>query len=171
MVELLIGEVGNMGHILVKGVLAYLLLILLLRTVGKRTLSKMNAFDFIITIALGSTFASVITNRSIGLLEGMTALGLLIGLQYAVSFISVRSPAAQRLIKAEPALLYYEGEFMDGTMKKERILKDEIEQLARNQGHGDFRGITAVILETDGSLSVVTSDGVLVRKTGRAGSR
>ncbi|MBD0377567.1 MAG: DUF421 domain-containing protein, partial [Flavisolibacter sp.] len=52
-------------------VLAYALLIFLLRTSGKRTLSKMNAFDFIVTVALGSTLATVMLNKNVALIDGV----------------------------------------------------------------------------------------------------
>jgi uncharacterized membrane protein YcaP (DUF421 family) len=51
-------------------ILAYFCLILLLRISGKRTLSKMNAFDFVVTIALGSILATVLLNKSVALADG-----------------------------------------------------------------------------------------------------
>ncbi len=59
-------------------VLAYVSLIVLLRGSGKRTLSKMNAFDFIVTIALGSTLATVILSKNVALIDGLLAFSLLI---------------------------------------------------------------------------------------------
>lgn len=54
-------------------ILAYVLLIFLLRVSGKRTLSKMNAFDFIVTIALGSTLATVMLNKNVAFADGILA--------------------------------------------------------------------------------------------------
>jgi len=56
---------------LVVGVLAYISLVLLLRLSGRRTLSKMNAFDLVVTVALGSTFATILLNRDVSLAEGV----------------------------------------------------------------------------------------------------
>lgn len=67
-------------RILVVGTLAYLALVMLLRVPGKRTLSKMNAFDFVVTVALGSTLATVLLSETVALVEGVTAFMLLIGL-------------------------------------------------------------------------------------------
>lgn len=74
------------------GVLSYTALVVLLRTSGKRTLSKMDAFDFVVTIALGSTLASVMLSKNTSWAQGVVAFGLLITLQYAVTWLSVRSP-------------------------------------------------------------------------------
>ncbi|MEZ6111860.1 MAG: hypothetical protein R3C99_12705 [Pirellulaceae bacterium] len=59
---------------LVMGVLAYVCLIILLRVSGKRTLSKMNAFDLIVTVALGSTLATVLLSKDVTLAQGSLAL-------------------------------------------------------------------------------------------------
>lgn len=84
---------------LVITVLAYLVLLFLLRVSGKRTLSKMNAFDFIITIALGSTLATVVLNKSVALADGVLAFFLLIGLQFVMTYLEVRSKKFLNLLR------------------------------------------------------------------------
>ena len=77
-------------RVLVVGPLAYLWLILVLRTTGKRTLAQLNAFDFIVTVALGSTLASVILTKNVAWVEGALALGLLAILQVVAAWTSDR---------------------------------------------------------------------------------
>ena len=72
-------------RVLIVGTLAYVALVLLLRVSGKRTLSKMNAFDLVVTVALGSTLATVILSKDVALTEGVTAFALLIGLQFGIT--------------------------------------------------------------------------------------
>ncbi len=158
----LIGSPDTIRRIVLIGVLSYLLLILMLRLSGKRTLSKMNAFDFIVTVALGSMLSTLIMDPSISLLEGMTAMGLLVLLQYIITFTSVRSKTVGRIIKSEPKLLFYNGEFLTENMIKERILTGELEQAIRKAGHNNYASISAVVLETDGAFSVLARDGSLV---------
>ena len=134
---------------------AYVSLILVLRISGKRTLAKLNAFDFVVTIAIGSTLASIITSKSLALVEGLVALGLLVVLQYVVARLSVRFAWANSLFKAEPALLLRDGELMHKTMRRERITKDDIESAVRDAGSESLSDAQAVFLETDGSLSVI----------------
>ena len=74
----LFSDWGGMLRILVTATAAYAILVAVLRVSGKRTLSKLNAFDLIVTIALGSTLASVITSDSLPLAEGLLALVLLV---------------------------------------------------------------------------------------------
>ena len=91
-------------RVLVIAPAAYGALVLILRVSGKRTLSKLNAFDLIITIAIGSTLASIITSKSLALLEGLTALALLVAMQFVVTATSVRFKSVNALVKA--CLLY-----------------------------------------------------------------
>ena len=134
---------------------AYLALVVVLRVSGKRTLAKLNAFDFVVTIAIGSTLASIITSKNLALVEGLAALGLLVALQFVVATLSVRSARANRLFKAEPALLLRDGELLFETMRRERITRDDIESAVRDAGSRSLRDAQAVFLETDGSLSVM----------------
>ena len=96
---------------LVVGSLAYVTLVLFLRISGKRTLSKLNAFDLVVTVALGSTLSAIILQESVALAEGAAALALLIFLQFAVTFWSVRSRPFAKVLRSEPTLLARDGAF------------------------------------------------------------
>lgn len=130
-------------------------LIISLRTFGKRTLSKMNAFDFVVTIALGSIFATLILDASISFSGGITAILALTFYQFIISWLSVRSKKFTQLIKASPALLYYDGHYFEDILKKERIAIDELKQAVRTSGFSEIEDVGAIVLETDGTLSVI----------------
>ncbi|TGC09401.1 DUF421 domain-containing protein [Methanolobus halotolerans] len=143
-------------RIVVLGVCGYIVLVLLLRTTGQRTLSKLNAFDFVITVALGSTFGTLLLSSDTQLIDGIMAFGVLVGLQFSVSWLTVRSDTVKRVVKNEPKLVYYKGNYLIGNMKKVRIVKEEIEQSIRSTGHSSVRDVDAVVLETDGGLSIIS---------------
>jgi len=137
-------------------VLAYVALVLLLRISGKRTLTKLNAFDdLVITVALGSTLSAILLNKTISLSEGVVAFGLLILLQFAITWLAVRWPPFEAVIKSEPSLLLHRGQYLDRAMHTQRITRAEILSAIRAKGAAQIDEIAAVILETDGSLSVV----------------
>ena len=142
-------------QIVVVGTLAYGALVLLLRISGKRTLAKMNAFDLVVTVALGSTLATVLLSSEVSLSEGVLALVLLCSLQYAIAFVSVRSPRFREIIKSEPALLLHRGEYLRSAMRRERVSEDEIRAAIRSAGKNGPESVAAVVLETDGSFSVI----------------
>ncbi|MBI1296270.1 DUF421 domain-containing protein [bacterium] len=141
---------------LVVGILAYFALVLILRISGKRTLSKMNAFDFVVTVALGSTLATILLSKDTALAEGILALVLLVGLQFVITWLSVRSNTVSYLVKSEPRLLLHNGEFLHNAMRAERVNEYEVLQAMRSQGISELDRVTSVVLETDGSLSILT---------------
>lgn len=142
-------------RILISAVTIYLLLILLLRISGKRTLSDMNIFDFVITVAIGTTFSSTIISKDVTILDGLLALGLLIFLQFMIAWITVRFSWVQRIIKSRPSIVFLNGEFQYTAMKKERVSKEEILQAMRSQGVRLEEQVEAVVLETNGNFSVL----------------
>lgn len=145
---------GILRTILV-GVLAYAGLVLLLRISGKRTLTKLNAFDLVVTVALGSTLATILLTEKVALAEGLTAFALLIGLQYLVTWTSVRVGIVRRMVRSEPSLLVRNGELLRDAMRRERITEDEIRSAIRSAGIEEPAKVSAVVLEADGELSVL----------------
>jgi uncharacterized membrane protein YcaP (DUF421 family) len=139
----------------VVGLFAYVALVGVLRITGKRTLSKMNAFDLIVTVALGSTLATVLLSKDVALAEGITAFLLLAGAQYAVTWTSLRSSRFRRWIKAEPRALLRDGRLISEALRTERVTPDEVDAAIRGAGHAGAAEIALVMLETDGSMSVV----------------
>ncbi|HSP77811.1 MAG TPA: YetF domain-containing protein [Myxococcaceae bacterium] len=146
---------STMLRVVVVGSLAYVALVLLLRVSGKRTLSKLNAFDFVVTVALGSTLATILLSRDVALAEGVTAFALLIGLQFLITWLSVRSRRISALVKSEPSLLFYRGQFLPEAMRRQRVTEKEVLAVIRAQGQLALEDVEGVVLETDGSLSVI----------------
>jgi uncharacterized membrane protein YcaP (DUF421 family) len=146
---------GGVLRVLVVGTLAYAVLVAALRVSGKRTLSKMNAFDFVVTVALGSTLATVLLSEEVALAEGVAALGLLIALQYAITFASVRSDRVQGWVKGEPTLLARDGRLLPQAMHRARVTRAEVDAALRAAGIAALGDAGAVILETDGSISAL----------------
>ncbi len=140
---------------LVVGVLAYVTLLLFLRFSGKRTLSKMNAFDFVVTVALGSTLATVLLTKDVALADGALAFALLVGLQFVVTWSSVRARWVRQLVTGEPLMLLHRGDFLPSALRQVRVTHDEIRAAVRAAGLAGLSDAEAVVLETDGSFSVI----------------
>ncbi|MEX0720246.1 MAG: YetF domain-containing protein [Balneolaceae bacterium] len=134
---------------------AYLSMVFLLRSSGKRTLSKMNAFDFIITVGLGSSLATVALNKNVPLIEGLMVFFLLIYLQFSITWLSVRTNKVKKAVTSQPTLLQYKGELLEDTLKRERITLEEIHLIARRKGFNELNKIDAIVLETTGDITVI----------------
>jgi uncharacterized membrane protein YcaP (DUF421 family) len=137
------------------GLLAYATLVVFLRISGKRTLAKLNAFDLVVTVALGSTLSAILLQESVALAEGAAALALLISMQFIVTFLSVRSIRFARWVRSEPTLLVRDGVYCHGAMKRERITESEAWSAIRSAGGSDLGQVETLILESDGTLSAV----------------
>lgn len=142
-------------RIIVVGIITYIGLIMLLRISGKRTLASMNAFDFIITVTIGSAFGRILTAKEVSVAEALITFALLISLQHIVTFISIQSDKFSTLITSQPALLYYKGKFMNKNLKKERIKQKEVLSAVRSKNYNSIKDVEAVILESNGSFSII----------------
>lgn len=142
-------------RILIVGVVAYVALVTMLRTSGKRTLGKLNAFDLVVTVALGSTLATVIISRDVALAEGLAALALLIAVQFAVTWTSVRWSAFDRLIKSEPSVLLRDGQPIPSALRRQRVTEEELLSAVRDKGGQRLSEAEAIFLESDGSLTAL----------------
>lgn len=155
-------------RILVVGSAAYFTLVFLLRATNKRTLAQLNAFDFIITVAIGASFGRILTARQVAFTEAFTAFALLILLQYAMTRLQLRSQRVAKALTAPPTLLYYQGQYLEGAMEKQRVTASELESAVRRKGAGSLELVEAVILESNGKFSVIkkptAGDGSLVNE-------
>lgn len=148
------------GRILVVGTALYVSLVVLLRLSGSRTLASLNAFDFIVTVAVGSVFGRVLTTKSVALVEGLVAFVLLVGLQFLVASLRSSWPALTTVFTNPPVLLYFQGDFLPGPMREQRMTKAELRAAARKKTVASMDEIEAIVLESDGSLSVIETDRV-----------
>lgn len=154
-IEMFFQSWSGIVRTVIVGTLAYVFLVVSLRVSGKRTLAKLNAFDLVVTVAFGSTLASILLSKDVALAEGITALVLLIALQYAVTAISVRSRSFAQLVRSEPTLLLRNGDPLPDAMRKARVTRAELDTVVRTNGQRRLDDISAVILESDGSFSVI----------------
>lgn len=143
-------------RVLIIGSVAYAALVLVLRVSGKRTLGQLNAFDFIVTVAFGSTLATILLNSDVAFLEGLTALVLLAGLQFVVAWVSAHLPGARSAVTAGPVALVVSGELQHAQLRRNRLSESEVLQAVRASGSGDISDVATVVLETNGTISVIT---------------
>ena len=152
---MLFGDIGDIVRVLTMGAASYVALVIILRLSGKRTLAKLNAFDLVVTVALGSILATSALSRDVAFADAVTAMAVLIGAQFVVAWFSVRSDAARDAVRSGPLLLVRNGSFVEDALRRSRISHSEVRQAIRSTGRGGLEAIAAVVLETDGTLSVI----------------
>lgn len=145
----------DLGRIVPTAVLVYIALVVALRVTGKRSLSKWNAFDFVVTVALGSVLATGVISRTVTALDAVLGLAALVGLQYAVTWLAVRVKCFRRLIKSEPVLLVFNGVWQHDAMLSARVPQEELLAAMRSHGVAQLRDVGAIVLETNGTFSLL----------------
>lgn len=149
---------SDIVRVLAVGAAAYVTVIVVLRLSGKRTLAKLNAFDWVVSVALGSTLATILLSKDVSWAEGATALALLAALQLVVAWTTTRLPGLRHAVTARASLLLEDGQVLSPALHAQRITVDEIRQAVRAAGIGDLSMVAAVVLESDGSLSVIAAE-------------
>src|SRR2546423_5064355 len=142
------------GRTVTLSVVGFAALIIMLRVSGKRTLSKLNVFDFVFVVAVGSVFAATIIEKDVTLFEGIAALGVLIGIQILLAEIAARSKLADRIINGRPTMLFSHGRVIPNALRKERVTEGEVRAAIREKGVTRLEDVDAVVLENDGTLTV-----------------
>lgn len=162
---------SDLARILLVGAAAYVTLVVILRTSGKRTLAKLNAFDLVVTVALGSTLATVFLDKKVTWAQGAVAFATLAVLQFLVATLTTRF-GGRAVVTASPTMVLDRGSLLESALREQRLTESEVLQAVRSSGVGDIGLVHAAILETDGTLSVITQrqagDGSALRDVSRS---
>lgn len=152
--ELLFKDWQSIGNIALCALIGYVVLFLFIRISGKRTLAKLTAFDFVVTVTLGSTLSSMVLGK-VTQAEGAVAMAIIILLQYVLAWSAKKSPLLEKAINASPTMVFYRGLFLEEAMNKEVLTREEISASVRAFGLGDLQQVEAVIMELNGELTVI----------------
>ena len=132
----------------------------LVRISGVRSLSKMTAFDFVVTLATGSLLASAAAATGwLAFVQSIAAMTVLMAAQVALAFAR-RATWVRRMIENEPLLLMRHGEFLDKALREGRMSRDDLRAKLRQANVPDIAEVEQVILETTGDVSIMTRAGV-----------
>ena len=133
----------------------YPVLVGLIRLSGKRAVSKMNNFDWIVTVAVGSVLASATVFDSVTVLDACLAIGLLLGFQWGVTRLMTKSARVTDALISTPTLLVHKGEVLHDALRRERVSEAELFATVRAAGLADFGAVYAVVLESNAEMTVV----------------
>ncbi|MGI8632267.1 MAG: DUF421 domain-containing protein [Solirubrobacterales bacterium] len=144
-----------LGLIAVSAAAIYVAVLLYTRLLGLRSFAKMSAFDFAITIAVGSILASVALLFAVSLTEGLFALAVVYLLQGSVSFLRSRTSWATAVFDNEPILLMRGSEILDENLKEGQVTREDLFGKLREANVRDLNQVDAVVLESTGDVSVL----------------
>lgn len=147
-----------LARIEIFAVAAFVLLIGLVRILGKRTIATKNPSDFAFTVAVGSVLANWVLQPPVSVVEGVAAVTTLLVLQFLTGWLDTRYESVRTLTEGVPTLLAYRGRLLHENMRREHVNDHEIENALRQHGLDSIDDTSAIVLEIDGSFSVLRND-------------
>lgn len=146
----------TLARALILSVIGVAWVILTVRVVGLRAFSKMTAFDFVITVAIGSLLAGAAqaTGWS-GFVQASLAITALLGAQFVVARLRRSSEGFRAVVHNTPVLLMRDGAILQDALDATRVTESDVIAKLREANVLDRRAVRAVVLETTGDISVL----------------
>jgi len=134
----------------------YLVLLILARIMGRKMISQMTFFDFVVGITIGSVAAnSALGPYNHSLPAGITVLVVMTGLVMLIGYLHIKSFKFRKMVDSEPVVMIEQGQIVDENLKRERFTLKELTALLREKNIFNIADVEFAILEHDGKLSVL----------------
>ncbi len=141
--------------IVVRAGVAFLILFLLLRVLGRRELSSMEPFDLILLVVVGDLVQQGVTQSDMSLTGSMLAIGTFAILSLLVSWLVFRFRRLRPVLAAGPMIILQDGKLIEHNLKHERLTEDEVAAAARQQQIGSLDDVAWAVLEGNGRISFI----------------
>lgn len=146
-------------EIIVRATAIYFFVWIVTRTLGKRQLSELSAFQLILLVTIGDLVQQGVTQDDRSISGAFLAVGTIAALVAISSGITYFWPRSRHALEGMPVIVVRDGHIIDEALRVERIPVDEVLEEARREGIDDIRKIKVGIVETDGKMSFIQEDG------------
>lgn len=140
---------------IIKGIPIYLFSLLISRSVGKKIITKMNFFDFVMGVSMGSMIANAVVDKDSPVISEVTALSLFTLLTIGVSYLCTKSFWLRKVVNSQPLIVIENGRIVDSNLKKLRTTINELMMKLREKDIFNLDDVEYAIIERDGKLSVL----------------
>ena len=138
----------------IRTIILYLVLIVVIRMMGKRQIGQMEASEFVVTMLVANLASIPMQDSGIPLYSGLVPILTVLGAELVLSALSLRSIKLRRLLCGKPVILIENGNILQKNLRKTRVTLDELTGLLREKDVLDPGAVQYAILETNGNLSV-----------------
>ncbi len=140
---------------LIRSILLYIIVLIVMRIMGKREIGQMQPFELAISIMIADLASIPMADVGIPISNGIIPiLGLLV-MHLLISFINMKSMRARGVLCGKPTILIYRGKIDEQALKKERITLNELQEKLRGNNVFHLGDVEYAILETSGQISVI----------------
>ncbi len=141
--------------IVARSAVAFLVLILLLRVIGRRELSTMEPFDLILLVVIGDLLQQGVTQSDMSFTGSMLAIGTFAILTVLVSWLVFRFRRLRPVLDAGPMIILQDGKLIEHNLRHERLTDDEVAAAARQQQIASLDDVAWAVLEGNGRISFI----------------
>ncbi len=142
-------------NVFVKTIGLYAFALFLFRLMGQRTLGDMQAFDFVVVIAVAEILGAPLADPRLDANPALLAIITLVGLQLVLAWLCVKSSFVRWLLEGRPVLVVWRGRVMEGNLARAKISREEFAERLREKGVAHLTEVAQAYLETDGNVSVL----------------
>ncbi len=142
-------------NVIVKTVGLYAFALFLFRVMGQRTLGDMQAFDFVVVIAVAEILGAPLADPRLPMNPALLAIVTLVGLQLVLAWLCVRSSFVRWVLEGRPLLVVWRGRILEGNLIRAKISREEFAERLREKGVATLDEVARAYLETDGNVSVL----------------
>ena len=153
--DMLYNSIERLASAGISAAILFVVIIVLIRLLGKRATGQMSNFDWMISITVGSLAASGILLKDVSLADVILAIAVIGFLQWATAWLACRSEWFEKMVQARPRLLVHKGRLLEEDMRRERISRHEIFSYLRGRGYVRPDEANWVVLENDGTMTVI----------------
>lgn len=146
-----------------KTLLFLLIILIIIRIMGKRELGQLNVFDIIISFMISEIFSNAIAEPNSNILLALLPIFIIFIIQILISVIVLKNKKIRTLIESNPSIIIDDGVIDYNEMKKQRYNINDLLQQVREKGISDITSIAYAILESNGTLSVIKKDDSLLK--------
>ena len=143
----------------VRVAVVYVLLMVMVRVLGKRELASLSTFEFILLILVPELLQQALVREDFSLTNAMVGVTTLFSLVFVTSMISFRSERAARVISGQPTVLVHDGRLIEEHLQLERIAPGELFSEMHKAGIDRLEQVRWAILEEDGRIAIVPTGG------------
>ena len=145
-------------NICFRTILILIILFFITKMMGKKQISELNFFDYVVGITIGSIAADISLDIEKDMLAGIAALFIYGFISYIISFVSIKSILARRFFIGVPTVLVEKGKIIESGLKKSKIDVNDLLMVARENGYFNLDEIDYALMEVNGNISFLPKE-------------
>lgn len=149
---------SNFLNICIRTILVLIILFFITKMMGKKQISELNFFDYVVGITIGSIAADISLDIEKDMLAGIAALFIYGFISYIISFVSIKSILARRFFIGVPTVLVEKGKIIESGLKKSKIDVNDLLMVARENGYFNLDEIDYALMEVNGNISFLPKE-------------